>query len=426
MFLSKKHLSRRTVLRGVGAAISLPLLDAMIPAGTALAQTAAAVKPRVGFVYIPHGAVEKFWVPKGAGKGFEFSPTLKPMESVRDYVTLFTNIRNKSGERQNPPHGITEQTWLTVQDPQLSTWGPEAGISVDQLIAKAIGQDTPLTSLELCAEPGGATSYTGLNRSLPLEGNPRKVFNTMFGPGDSNADRVARLKATDSLLDYVLESTSSLNRKLGAADRALVSDYLDSVREVEGRVSKLMAKADSLGKLPDAPRGTPDDFTELVDVQFEMVALAFQTGQTRVASLRMIKEASMRTFPSINVDEAFHPLSHHSNDPAKQDRLAVIQNYHTKVFARFIERMAKTQDGDGTLLDHSMVMYGSNMSDSNRHNHDPLPIAILGRAHGNIKGGQHIRYPQDSRFADLLLTVLQRTQIPVESIGDSAGVISEV
>jgi len=298
MFLSKKHIARRTLLRGAGAALALPLLDAMIPASTAFAETAAAVKPRVGFVYVPHGAVEKFWVPKAAGKGFEFSPILKPLESMRDYVTLFTNIRNKSGEWQNPPHGITEQTWLTVQDPQLNTWGPEAGISVDQVIAKEIGKDTPLTSLELCAEPGGATSYTGLNRSLPLEGNPRKVFNTMFGPGDSNADRVARLKATDSLLDYVLEASNSLTRKLGASDRALVSDYLDSVREVEGRVSKLMAKADSLGKLPDAPRGTPDDFTELVDVQFEMVALAFQTGQTRVASLRMIKEASMRK-PSI-------------------------------------------------------------------------------------------------------------------------------
>ncbi|MEY4761537.1 MAG: hypothetical protein RLZZ200_1393, partial [Pseudomonadota bacterium] len=382
MFLTKKHLPRRTLLKGAGAAIALPLLDAMIPAGTALAGTEAAVKPRIGFVYIPHGAVEKFWVPKGAGKGFEFSPILKPMELVRDYVTLFTNIRNRSGERQNPPHGITEQTWLTVQDPQLNTWGPEAGVSVDQLIAKAIGKDTPLTSLELCAEPGGATSFTALNRSLPLEGNPRKVFNTMFGPGDSNADRVARLKATDSLLDYVLEASNSLNRRLGAADRALVNDYLDSVREVEGRVSKLMAKADSLGALPDAPRGTPDDFTELVDVQFEMVALAYQTGQTRVASMRMIKEASMRTFPSINVDEAYHPLSHHGEDPDKQEKLRRVQTWQMERFAKFAKKLQSIKEGDKNLLDTVMILYGSNLGNSDLHNCSQLPCLVLGKGGG--------------------------------------------
>ncbi len=424
MFITKKHLSRRTLLKGAGAAISLPLLDAMIPAGTALANTAAAVKPRVGFVYVPHGAVEKFWVPQGTGKGFEFSPILKPMEAVRDYVTLFTNIRNKAGERQNPPHGITEQAWLTVQDPQLNTWGPEAGISVDQLIAKAIGKDTPLTSLELCAEPGGATSYTGLNRSLPLEGNPRKVFNTMFGPGDSNADRVARLKATDSLLDYVLEASSSLNRKLGAADRALVSDYLDSVRDVEGRVSKLMAKADSLGELPDAPRGTPDDFTELVDVQFEMVALAYQTGQTRVASLRMIKEASMRTFPSINVDEAYHPLSHHGEDPGKQEKLRRVQTWQMERFAKFAQKLQSIKEGDHNLLDTAMILYGSNLGNSDLHNCSQLPTLIIGKG-GNFKGGQHISAPKDTPLANVLLTMSQRAGVPIEHFGDATGTFSE-
>jgi hypothetical protein len=424
MFITKKHIPRRTLLKGLGAAIALPLLDAMIPAGTALANTAAAVKPRIGFVYVPHGAVEKFWVPQGTGRGFAFSPILKPMEAVRDYVTLFTNIRNKSGERQNPPHGITEQAWLTVQDPQLNTWGPEAGISVDQLIAKAIGKDTPLTSLELCAEPGGATSYTGLNRSLPLEGNPRKVFNTMFGPGDSNADRVARLKATDSLLDYVLEASSSLNRKLGAADRALVSDYLDSVRDVEGRVSKLMAKADSLGELPDAPRGTPDDFTELVDVQFEMVALAYQTGQTRVASLRMIKEASMRTFPSINVDEAYHPLSHHGEDPGKQEKLRRVQTWQMERFAKFAQKLQSIKEGDHNLLDTAMILYGSNLGNSDLHNCSQLPTLIIGKG-GNFKGDQHISAPKDTPLANVLLTMSQRAGVPIEHFGDATGTFSE-
>jgi hypothetical protein len=424
MFITKKHIPRRTLLKGAGAAIALPLLDAMIPASTALAQTAAAVKPRVGFVYVPHGAVEKFWVPKTTGKAFELSPILKPMDGIRDYVTVITNIRNKSGERQNPPHGITEQTWLTVQDPQLNTWGPEAGISVDQLIAKAIGKDTPLTSLELCAEPGGATSYTGLNRSLPLEGNPRKLFYTMFGPGDSNTDRVARLKATDSLLDYVLESSKSLSSRLGASDRALVSDYMESIREVESRVAKLMAKADSLGQLPDAPRGTPDDFTELVDVQFEMVALAYQTGQTRVASLRMIKEASMRTFPSINVDEAYHPLSHHGEDPDKQEKLRRVQTWQMERFAKFGKKLQSIKEGNQTLLDTAMVMYGSNLGNSDLHNCSQLPVLVLGKG-GGFKGNQHISAPKDTPLANVLLTMAQRAGVKVEHFGDATGTFGE-
>jgi hypothetical protein len=424
MFITKKHLSRRTVLKGVGASVSLPLLDAMIPAHTALAETAAAIKPRLAFIYIPHGAIEKFWVPQGKGKDFQFSRILKPMEGVRDYVTVVSGLRNKSGERQNPPHGITEQTWLTCQDPQGSTWGPEAGISIDQMAAKQIGQDTPLSSLELCAEPGGATSYRGPNQSLPLEGNPRKVFYSMFGPGDSNIDRVERLKATDSLLDYVLESSKSLNQRLGAADRALVSDYLESVREVEGRVQKLMAKADSLGSLPDAPRGTPDDFTELVDVQFEMMLLAFQTGQTRIASLRMIKEASMRTFPTVNVDEAFHPLSHHGEDPDKQEKLARVQTYQIERFARFAKRMSSVKEGAGNMLDSSIILYGSNLGNSDLHNCSQLPELVLGKG-GGFKGGQHIAAPKDTPHANLLLTIAQRAGVKVENFGDATGTFTE-
>jgi hypothetical protein len=389
-----------------------------------MAATAAAIQPRLGFVYIPHGAVEKFWVPKGTGKDFEFSRILKPMEDVRDYVTVITNIRNKAGERQNPPHGITEQAWLTCQDPQMSPWGPGAGTSIDQVAAKQIGQDTPIASLELCGEPGGATSYRGPNQSLPLEGNPRKVFYGMFGPGDSNADRIARLKATDSLLDYAMEATRDLNRRLGVADRALVSNYLDSVREVEGRVSKLMAKADSLGNLPDAPVGTPDDFTELVDVQFEMIALAFQTGQTRVASMRMIKEASMRTFPSIQVDEAFHPLSHHGENPDKQDKLARVQTYQIERFARFAKRLASIKEGDRNVLDSTIILYGSDLGNSDLHNCSQLPVVLLGKG-GNLKGGQHISAPKDTPLANVLLTMAQRANVKIEKFGDATGTFSE-
>ncbi len=425
MFLTKKHLSRRTVLKGAGAAIALPLLDAMIPAHTAFADTAAAIKPRLGFVYFPHGAVQKFWTPPTTGKNFEFSRILKPLEGMRDYVTVVSGLRNKPGESSNP-HGIIESTWLVCKSPDdRSNSGPNNGMSIDQIAAKQVGQDTPLSSLELCGEPGGSVNYRTGGASLPLEGNPRKVFYTMFGPGDSNADRVARLEATGSLLDYVQEATKSLNKTLGASDRVLVSDYLESVREVEGRVSKLMAKADSLGNLPDAPVGTPDDFTELLDVQFDMIALAFQTGQTRIASMRMIKEASMRTFPTVNVDEAFHPLSHHGEDPAKHEKLVRVQAYNTERFNRFIKRLASIKEGNGNMLDNSIILFGSNMANSDLHNNNPLPQLIAGKG-GGIKGNQHLAMPKDTPHANILLTMAQKAGVNLDKFGDATGAFSEV
>jgi Protein of unknown function (DUF1552) len=424
MFISKKHLSRRTVLKGAGAAIALPLLDAMIPAHTALAQTAAAIKPRLGFVYFPHGAIQQFWTPKGTGRDFEFSPILKPIESMRDYVTVVSGLRNKPGESSNP-HGIIESTWLTCKSPDDRSVGPNNGMSIDQIAARQIGQDAPLSSMELCGEPGGSVNFRGLNQGLPLEGNPRKVFFTMFGVGDSNADRMARLHFTGSILDYVNESSKTLAGKLGASDRALVSDYLESVREVEGRVQKLMAKADSLGNLPDAPLGAPDDFGELLDVQFEMLALAFQTGQTRIASMRMIREASMRTFPSVNVDEAFHPLSHHGEEAGKQEKLVRVQAYQTERFTRFIKRLASIKEGNGNMLDNSILLFGSNMANSDLHNNNPLPQLIAGKG-GGIKGGQHLAMPKDTPHANILLTMAQRAGVNLEKFGDSTGAFSEV
>src|SRR6185312_6727130 len=251
------------------------------------------------------------------------------------------------------------------------------------------------------------------------------VFTTMFGPGDTNAERKSLLESTGSLLDYVKDSSQSLNAELGASDRALVSDFLDSVRDVEGRVKKLEAKADSFGQLPDAPRGAPDDFGELLDVQFEMIALAFQTNQTRIATMRMIKEASMRTFPNVGVDEAFHPLSHHAEDPDKQERLSRIQAYQTERFARFAKRLASIKEGDGNLLDSSIILFGSNMANSNLHNQNPLPQLLLGKG-GGIKGGQHLAMPKDTPHANILLTMAQRGGVNLESFADSTGALSEV
>jgi len=424
MFLRKKHLSRRMVLGGAGVTIALPLLDAMIPAGTALAATPANIKPRLAYVYFPHGAVQKFWTPDGVGRDFKFSPILKPLEGMRDYVTVVSNTRNKPGESADP-HGIVEATWLTCQAPTGPKTGPDAGVSIDQLVARQIGKDAPLPSIELCGEPGGAVSYKTPNVGLPLEGNPRKVFTTMFGPGDTNAERKSLLASTGSLLDYARDASQSLNAELGPADRALVSDYLDSVRDVEGRVQKLTAKADAFGQLPDAPLGAPDDFGELLDIQFEMIALAFQTNQTRIATMRMIKEASMRTFPNVGVDEAFHPLSHHAEDPEKQERLSRIQAYQTERFARFAKRLASIKEGDGNLLDSSIILFGSNMANSNLHNQNPLPQLILGKG-GGIKGGQHLAMPKDTPHANLLLTTAQRAGVTLEKFADSTGPVADI
>jgi hypothetical protein len=424
MFITKKHLSRRTVLKGAGAAISLPLLDAMLPA---FAATPKATPQRLAFVGFPHGAVMRHWSPAETGKDYQMTKILEPLSSYRQHLTIVSGLRNKPAE--NPePHQWVEKTWLTcVPYDGGGKSGKDYGVSADQLAARAIGQDTRLPSLELTTTQQGAQmSWRTPTQSLPQEVSPRAVFYRLFGQGDTDSERAAIVKETGSILDRVTGQAKSLEQKLGATDRVAVDAYLDSVREIERRLQLSAAKDTSGLEIPEAPIGVPNDIDLHFKMMFDLMALAFQADVTRVITFSMDREASMRTYNNLSINEAFHPLSHHSNDPGKQDRLAVIQNYHTKVFARFIERMAKTQDGDGTLLDHSMIMFGSNMSDSNRHNHDPLPTAILGRAHGRIKGGQHLRYPQDSRFADLLLTVLQRSQIAVESIGDSGGTLSEV
>jgi hypothetical protein len=427
MFLSRKHLSRRTLLKGAGASIALPLLDAMIPAGTALARTAAAPSPKLGFVYFPHGALQDQWQPKKVGRNFDFPFIIKPLEPLRDYVTLITGLRNKGGE-SSAPHAFIEETWLNAVHPQQRNPKTGVGITVDQIAARHLGKDTPLPSMEICGEPGGMISFRTPDQPLPMEGNPRKVFYSMFGQGETNRERQSILNTTNSLLDYVRESTASLNRKLDAGDRAKVSNYLDSVRAVEVRVKKLMDSNASLSSLPDAPIGAPEDFGELLDVQFEMLALAWQTARTNVATMKMVEEASMRTYPNLGVHEAFHPTSHWGGYPERIANLRLIQNYHTAVFAKFATRLSATPDGDGSLLDHSIILFGSNMANSDAHNNDPLPQALIGRG-GGIRGGQHLHYPQDTPHANILVTILDRAGVPAnefEHFADNTGPFSEV
>jgi len=425
MFLTRKHLSRRTVLKGAGATFALPLLDAMVPAGTALAQTAAAAAPRLGFVYFPHGALQDQWQPTRTGRNPDFPFILEPLESVREYVTVVSGLRNKGGESSSP-HGIIEETWLNCVGPRQRNAKTGVGVTVDQIAARHLGKDTPLPSLELCGEPGGMISFRTPDQPLPLESNPRKVFFGMFGQGDTQEERKAILNTTNSLLDYVRDATSSLNRKLDVADRARVSDYLDSVREIELRVQKLEQNANSI-ELPGAPLGPPEDFSELLGVQFEMMALAWQTNRTKVASIKMVEEASMRTYPNLDVHEAFHPTSHWGGFPDRIANLRKIQNYHTELFARFVRRLKGMPEGNGTVLDNSLILFGSNMANSDAHNNDPLPQALIGRG-GGVKGNQHLHFPQDTPHANILVTMLHRAGVPAqdyEKFADNTGVITE-
>jgi hypothetical protein len=427
MFLTRKHLSRRTVLKGAGATIALPLLDAMIPARTVLAQTAAVSSPRLGFVYFPHGALQDQWEPTRTGRDFDFPFILEPLKPFREHLTVVSGLRNKGGESSSP-HGITEETWLNCVSPRQRNEATGVGVTVDQIAARHLGKDTPLPSLELCGEPGGVISYRTPRQALPMESNPRKAFISMFGAGDTAAEREAILNTTTSLLDYVRESTASLNRTLDVADRARVNDYLDSVREVELRVKKLQESTELREGLPDSPLGPPEDFAELLGVQFEMLAMAWQTNRTRVASLKMVEEASMRTYPNLGVHEAFHPTSHWGGFPDRVANLRLIQNHHTAIFATFVQRLKEMPDGDGSMLDHSIILFGSNMANSDAHNNDPLPQALIGRG-GGVKGGQHLRYPQDTPHANLLVTILDRAGVPdsdFKKFADSTGPFSEI
>jgi Protein of unknown function (DUF1552) len=428
MFVFKKHVSRRTVLKGVGATIALPLLDAMHPATTAWAQTAVAAAPkRFAFIGFPHGAIMDKWSPAQTGATYEMSPILQPLEAYRPHLTIVSGLRNKPAETPEP-HGYIEMTWLTCVKPwEHGVAGPDAGVSADQFAARHIGQDTRLPSLELTTAMGGARiAWRTATQSLPQEGNPRAVFQKLFGQGDTEKERAAILHETGSILDRVQGQAKRLQAGLGVGDRAVVSDYLDSVREIERRV-QMASQADmSRLDIPDAPVGVPNDITEHFKLMFDLMALAFQADITRVITFSMDREASMRTYTNLGIAEAFHPLSHHGNQGEKQNKLVQIQRYHTEVFAKFVDRLSKAKEGSGTVLDHSTILFGSNMSNSDKHNNDPLPAAILGHANGRIKGGQHVKYPQDSRFADLLVTLFDRNNIPVEKIGDSGGLISEI
>jgi hypothetical protein len=438
MFITKKHLSRRTLLRGLGGAVALPLLDAMIPAHTALAQTAANPTPHLGFIYFPHGAVMKDWTPKTEGANFELSPILKPLAPFQKQLTVVSGLANRPAVSP-AVHAITPGTWLSCVHPRASQ-DPFGGPTVDQIAALHIGQDTPFPSLEIATEVRGGggscdrdfgCSYAGTisfrtpTTPLPMENDPRKLFQRLFGQGDTPEERKRISQQYSSVLDLVSEEAADLRHSLGAQDRVMLGDYLDTVREIERRVQKMEARDLSHVNIPDAPGGIPASFEQHITLLFDLVALAYQANMTRVFSFMMAAEVSGLTYNQIGVSDAFHPLSHHNNEQAKMDRLVKIQTYHTDIFAKFLAKLQKMPDGDGTMLDHSIILYGSNMSNSNLHNHDPLPTALVGGWKA-VKGGQHLRYPDQTPLANMLLTILDRAGVPEEKFGDSSGKFAEV
>ena len=428
MFIFKKHLRRRTVLRGAGAAVALPLLEAMAPAATAWADTPVGKAPkRFAFIGFPHGAIMDRWSPKETGTNYTMSPILQPLEPFRQHLTIVSGLRNKPAETPEP-HAYIEQGWLTCVKPwDFGKAGPDSGVSCDQIAARYVGQETRLPSLELTTAQGSAkVAWRTPTQPLPQESNPRAVFQKLFGQGDTDQERAQILAETGSILDRVQGEAQRLQASLGMHDRRVVSDYLDSVREIERRVQMAEKQSNTELTIPDAPIGTPNDITDYFKMMFDLMALAFQADVTRVITFSMDRETSMRTYTNLGIAEGFHPLSHHGNDTQKMDKLVQIQRYHTQVFAAFIKKLEAAKEAGGTVLDHSTILFGSDMSNSDRHNNDPLPSAVLGHANGRIKGGQHLKYPQDSRHGDLLVTLLERNDIPVKSIGDSTEGLSEV
>jgi hypothetical protein len=427
----------------VGVTLALPLLDSMIPAQTLLKKTAANPSPRMGFVYVPHGAIMDKWTPTAEGAGFEMSPILKPLEPFRDRLNIISGLGHRAAD-STAVHSLSPTTWLSGVRPK-PTQGTDAfaGVTADQVAAAAIGQDTILPSIELAIEDHSGLigacdrdygciymntlSWRTPTTPLPMEINPRKVFERLFGSGGSAEERAARIQEDRSILDQITVDAGALQKTLGAKDRAMVGDYLESVREIERRIQKAgQQQLDSYSELPEAPVGIPYAFEEHINLMYDLLALAYQTNVTRVFTFMVAREESNKTYPQIGVHDGHHATSHHQNKPEKIEKLVKIQSYHIGLFARFLDKLKSTPDGDGSLLDHSVLLYGSNMSNSNVHNHFPLPNLLVGGGAGTLKGGRHLRYEDHTPMTNLLVSAMDKAGIRQETLGDSTGRLAGV
>ena len=445
MVITKKHLSRRTVLRGLGASVALPLLDGMVPALQATRLTAARPVKRFGAVYVPNGMSMPYWLPAAEG-GLELSPILTPLAPVRDRLLVLSGMANEEAKQWldegDGDHSRCQAAFLTGAHARKASGTAnatlEVGVSVDQLAARDLREDTQLASLELSleandlagqCEDGYGCAYSATlawrdkNTPLPMETNPRAVFEHLFGAvGSTETEaRLRALRRDRSILDSVSAEISDLQRQLGRGDRSKLAGYLDSVRDIERRIQ--IAESQSDRELPDVvqPAGIPAGFEEYADLMFDLMLVAYQADLTRVCTFLVGREKSVRTFPEIGVADPHHPTSHHRQRPEQLAKLSKINTYHMQIFGRFLEKMASTQDGDGSLLDHSAMVYGAGMGNSNAHDPLDLPIVLAGGGGGTIKGGRHVRLPEGTPLANMHLTILGKMGIPAERLGDATG-----
>jgi hypothetical protein len=443
MFITKKSLPRRTFLKGVGASLALPLLDSMIPARTLLAQTAAKPITRLGFVYVPHGAIYDKWTPAQTGAGFEFTPILKPLEPFRDYVNVVSGLGHRAADT-TAVHSLSPTTWLSGVRPK-ATQGVDAfaGVTADQIAAQAIGQDSPLPSMELATEDHSGLigscdrdygciymntlSWRTPETPLPMEINPRKVFERMFGQGGSAAERLARIQEDRSILDAITKEAAALQLQLGPSDRQTMNQYLENVREIERRIQRAeKSQGDQDLLLPARPAGVPFDFEEHVALMYELMALSYQANITRVITFMVSREVSNRTYTQVGVSDGHHAISHHQNRAEKMEKNVRIQTFNINQFTGLLEKLKSMPDGDGTMLDHTLLLYGSNMSNSNAHDHYPLPNLVVGGAAGAMKGGRHLKYADHTPMTNLLVTMLDKVGVRQETLGDSTGTLENL
>jgi len=446
MILTRKSLGRRTFLRGVGTAMALPFLDAMVPAMGRAAGSMEKAPVRLGFVYVPNGIIMEHWTPATEGVNFEFAPTMKALEPFRDRLNVFSGLAQHEGDALGDgagDHARAGATWLTGVHPK-KTEGADihAGVSADQIAARTFGKSTQLSSLEIGLEQptlaGGCDSgyscaYTNTiawrspTTPLPMEVNPRNVFERLFGDGDSTspAARLAGLKQQSSILDYVSGDIDRLETSLGASDRGKLSEYLDAIRDIERRIQKAEEQNATM-KIPlmERPTSIPEDFTAHAHLMMDLMTVAYQTDMTRVVSFMIAREGSTRSYRSIGISDGHHPLTHHMHDPVKIAKVTKINTLHVETLTYLLNKMANTQDGDGSLLDHSLILYGSSLSDGNAHTHHDLPLVMVGSARGQVKGGRHLRYPKETPMNNLLLSMLDKAAVPLpDKLGDATGEI---
>jgi hypothetical protein len=448
MIITKSSLPRRTVLRGLGSALMLPFLDAMMPALSAQSKTAAKPVRRLSVIYLPNGMAMDYWTPKTGGSELALSPTLQPLAAFRDQLTLLSGLNqipaNPLFGEGTGDHARAGAVYLTGVHPK-KTAGTDirAGVSMDQIVAKEFKKETQLASLELAldsTESAGACdgdyscayvntiSWITPTTPLPTETNPRLVFERLFGEGASTdpKSKLARMEQDRSILDTLKESVSRLKSDLGPHDSGKLADYLDAIRDVERRIQ--LAEAQGTREFPvlNRPAGVPETFEAHAKLMFDLQVLAFQADMTRVITHMMGREVSNRAYPEIGVTEPHHPLSHHQDDPARIAKLAKVNQYHASMFAHYLEKLRSTPDGDGSLLDHTMILYGAGISNSNLHIHTNLPILVAGGSGAGIKGGRHLTFPEGTPLTNLHLTLLNKLGIPAEKIGDSTGVFQEL